>query len=313
MRCLPWAGFGVTGPLLLLTLLVPRALHSAEDGGQPEAWTKLALGARSAALGQAVSALPDDAGAALLNPALAVAQSQAEVGSQLAYLPDGRQLHYLGIARPFWQDSRFAWSLGYAQYTVGEDFERRKGNTGDPDSTFKESASQAQIGLAAWILEQRLSLGVNLRVLSHALGDANGGGVSSDLGFFWRSLPWLDVGLGLRDAASRLGWSTDTRESLPLKVRPALRGRAWQDRVNLLAEMEMSSQQTARLRAGLEVWPWPVLALRAGTDSSTWSTGLGLRWPWKGVGFGLDYALSSDPLGADALQQRLSLELSVPL
>ena len=53
--------------LFVLAPLVVFAgpLTAAEDGGQPVAWSKLALGARSAALGQAVSSLEGDTGAAL--------------------------------------------------------------------------------------------------------------------------------------------------------------------------------------------------------------------------------------------------------
>ena len=116
-------------PHVAALLLLAGAL-AAEDGGQAAAWTKGALGARSAALGQALGALGDDPDAALLNPALIATQTRANLGDQAALLPDGSQLHHLGWARPFWPGSRMGWSLAYAQYTVGQPLERRRGNSG---------------------------------------------------------------------------------------------------------------------------------------------------------------------------------------
>lgn len=299
---------------LLLALLAAGALRAAEDGGQPLAWAKLPLGARSAALGQAISALPGDTGAALLNPALSVAQAGAQTGCQLASFPDGRQLQGVGLARPFWTGSRFGWALGYAQYNVNQDYERRRGNTAVPDSVFHESASQIHVGFSGWAWDQRLAVGLALKVYSHALAEANGGGVSSDLGLYYRCLPWLDLGASARDVLSKLAWSTDARESLPLDLRLGGRAAFIDGRLQASAELQSRSQQALRPRLGLEAWPWAkTLALRGGYDGQGWDAGLGLRLPWQHVDWGLDYALGADPLAADALQQRISLEIGVPL
>lgn len=298
---------------LLMLMLLARVLPGAEDGGQPVAWSKLALGARSAALGQAVSSLAGDTGAVLLNPALAVSQGHASLGSQAAFFPDGRQLNYVGIARPFWKESRFGWALGYAQYNVEQLYERRVGNTGSPDGTFKESASMTTLVLAGQLLEGRLHAGLGLKFFSHALGDASASGAAGDLGLWWRTNEWLDIGASARDLAGRLGWNSGTGEPLPMRLRAGGRLHLGQ-RYNLLLELDSPQQQSARLRAGAEAWVWAErLALRAGFDGALGTTGLGLRWPWLGFVAGLDYALAMDPLAVDAFQHRFSLELGVPL
>jgi hypothetical protein len=298
----------------LALLLSAAGLGAEGDGGQPAAWSKLSLGARSAALGQAVNALAGDPNAALLNPALAASLDDARIGSQAAFLPDGRQWHHLGLSRPFGSGSAYAWSLGYAQYTVDQPLERRVGNSGVPDSFFKESASLTQLGLAAWVLERRLAVGLGVKVLSHALGDASGGGAAADFGLLWRSLPWLDLGLAVRDAGSRLGWSNGSTETLLARLRLAAHLRPWGGRLGLLLEGDASQEQALRLRAGLEAWPWPErLALRAGLDGAQPAAGLGLRWPWSRAEAALDYALVVDPLGGAALQHRFSLEIGIPL
>lgn len=287
-------------------------LGAAEDGGQAAAWTKLALGARSAALGQAVTALENDPDAVLLNPALAATQQQAHVGSQAAYLADGQQLHYLGFTRPFWPDSRFGWSLAYAQFVVSDPLERRRGNTSAPDSFFRESASQFQVGVGGWLVDQRVAVGLSLRVLSQALGDASSEGYSGDGGLYWRALPHLGFAVVLRDLANRLTWSSDLTESIPARLLLSADGALWNERLHLLAEADAASQQTTRPRLGVEVWAWPErLAFRGGYDGDQFSAGLGLHWPWRRFNAGLDYALLGDPGGG--FQHRYSLQVSVPL
>lgn len=299
---------------VLLLGLVAGGAAWAGDGGQPAAWTKLALGARIAGLGQAAIALADDPGAALLNPALAATQEGANLGSQAAFLPDGRHLHYLGMALRLGARSPFAWSLGYAQHGADQPLERRRGNTGDPEGTFKEGASLGQLGLAAWLVQDRLAAGLALKMLSHGLGDASAQGLAGDVGLVFRALPWLDLGFGARDVAGRLVWSTGHQETLPLRLRGGLHARAWEGRLGLLAELEGRQQQALRPRSGLEFWAWPArLALRAGHDGALPAAGLGLRWPWMGWRAGLDYALASDGLGLTDLQHRFSFELTLPL
>lgn len=297
-----------------LCLLLASGLAAAEDGGQPAAWTKLALGARVASLGQAVSALPDDAGAALLNPALAAAQSGANAGSQAGFFPDGRQLHQLGFVRPFWKDSDWAWSAGYAQYQVSDPLERRKGNTPRPDSLFRESASLTQLGLAVWLYRRELSFGINAKAYSHALGDATAGGYGGDLGVYWRGTPWLDLGFAGRNVIGSLGWSGGYNETLPLDWRVGARGHFWGRRLGLSLDLQNSTPQSLRLRAGVEGWPMGrAFALRLGWDGQDLGGGGGLRLPLWGLDCGLDYALAADPLGGGALQHRFSLTMGIPL
>ena len=70
-------------PALLLAALTLMAapLGAADDGGQPGAWARLALGSRAAALGQAVSAIDDDVSAAQQNPALLATQTRIGLAS----------------------------------------------------------------------------------------------------------------------------------------------------------------------------------------------------------------------------------------
>lgn len=319
------------GALALATTAI-----AAEDGGQPAAWAQRALGARSASLGRAVSALAEDPYAAQVNPALLATLQDAQLASQAALLPDGQTLNFVGLGRPMAQGSDWAWGLSYAQYSVSQPLERRKANTPSPDTTFGESASLSRAGLAVWTLERSLAVGADFKLYSQALGDANGGGISGDLGVFWHGGSWMDAALVLEDPLSKLGWSTSAAETLPLQGRVGGTLRPLDDRqlLALVLEGQFSQVQAAKAHAGLELAlpvQWSValrsapakpgqgdaashgLALRAGYDDGQWAAGLGLRGWIYGALLGLDYAFASDAAAAGQFQHRFSLNLGFDL
>ena len=293
---------------------VAASLPAAQDGGQSQAWTKLGLGARSAGIGRAVSALKDDVGATLLNPALLATQKVMNVGSQLAVLPDGRQINYLGIGSLLGPRSDWAMGLGYTQYGLSQPLERRKGNTPEADSTFSEGASSFQVGWGAWAWAHRLSLGLDIKVLNHSLGDASATGLSMDLGAFGQAVDWLDWGWVLRDPFSRVAWNTDASESLPLQSRLGV-ALHWPGReLHGFLELAYRQGQTWGHYEGVEGWLLgQTLGLRAGFEDGQWRLGLGARWKMWAVDGRLDYALGSEATSEGSFQHRFSLDLGFPL
>lgn len=293
---------------------VAASLGAAEDGGQTAAWSKLAVDARSAALGRAVGALGDDEGAVQLNPALLATQEHINIGSQYALLPDGSSLSFLGVARPLDLGSEWAWGLSYLQFDQGQLLERRHANTPDPDSLFRESASQVQLGLGGYVYGRSVALGLDLKAYSHALGDANANGGSEDLGLFWRASPWLDLGFGLRDLYSRVLWNTGWLETLPPQLRASAALRPWGERLLLALEADRSTAQETRLHAGMELWAWPQhLAFRTALDDGLWAAGFGARARLFNMAVGLDYAFAGAHSNAQQMQHRLSLHLGLDL
>jgi len=209
--------------------------------------------------------------------------------------------------------------LAYQRNGVDSPIEKRDSNTPDPESTFTDSANIFTGGVATWLLPKKLALGLNLKVLGESLGDASGGGFSGDLGFFMRTWRWLDLGLDIQDLASRVTWNSGETESLPLVVRSNAAFHAWDQRLLFSVDLEKSQAQDLHYGLGAEFWAWPkILALRAGWNDGQWSAGFGLQTRTFGlVSFlndgGLDYAISADPLGSGAVQQRLSLNLGFSL
>jgi hypothetical protein len=308
------------GLSLALGLMLSAApLQAAEDGGQPFAFSKLPVGARSAALGNAQGALAGDAYGMVQNPALLATLDELQLGSELASLALGSSQQFVGLGRPMESGSQSAYGLAYHRSAEDDPIEKRDSNTPDPESTFSNSSNIFTAGVATWLSPQKLAIGLNLKVLGQSLGDASAGGYSGDLGFFMRTWRWLDLGLDIQDFASRVTWNSGETESLPLLVRGGAVAHAWDQRLLFSLNVEKSQVQDFHAGLGAEFWAWPkILALRAGWDDGQWSAGFGLQTGAFGlVSFfndgGLDYAVSSDPVGNGAVQQRLSLNLGFSL
>jgi hypothetical protein len=299
-----------------LGLLLGPALRAAEDGGQPLAFNKLAVGARPAAMGGAFGAVGGDAYGMISNPSLLATLTDLRVGSQWASLPTGSSQQFLGFGRPFDVGDSTSYGLTYDRYAVDVPIEKRIANTPDADSVFGDSSSILTADLAGWLSPHKLALGASIKVLAETLGDASSGGFSFDAGLFMRTWDWLDLGLAFQDAASHLTWNTGAEDNLPLVVRSSAAVHLCDDKLLFSTDVEKSEAQTLRLHLGAEVWAVPqFLALRLGWNQGQWSTGFGLRFPFFNLAkdVGLDYALASDPLGDLALQHRFSLNLGFGL
>jgi hypothetical protein len=328
MRQRPGDGYGGGAavssrrPALLgiILALSPVLAMASEDGGQPFAFSKLAVGARPAAMGMAYGAVGGDAYGLPSNPALLATLRDLRIGSQWASLATERSQQYLAFGRPFDDADGSAYGLSFDRSALDAPIQKRRANTPEPDSTFGESANIFTVGVAGWLWPKRAAFGLSFKVLSQNLGEANGSGFSGDLGFFMRTSPWLDLGFSFQDIASHISWNTGAGEELPLEMRGSAAVHLFGERLLLSSDVEKSRVQDLRLRAGAELWLLPkTLAVRTGWNQGQWALGAGWRLPLfddssdGGVDFGLDYALAADPLGEGALQHRVSLDLGMSL
>jgi hypothetical protein len=306
------AGFAWCLPALALAL--PAGLGAAEDGGQAMAWTRLAVGARAASLGQAVSALDDDVFSTAQNPALLATQAQINVATQGGLLPDGRTLDFLGLARPVDSSKDWGWGGSWTYYADTTPYERRAGNTAVPDGTFGGDASLVQGGLGAWAWGRILALGADFKLYSQALDSSNANGAGFDAGAYCHPADWAGLALVLQDVGAHVGWSTGESEGMPPRLRLAGRFSALQGRAALSLEAWGETDQGPHVGAGMEWWALPAsLAFRAGYQDGQFSLGLGGQGVFWGLQTRLDYAAGTDASASDQLQQRLSLTLGFDL
>ncbi len=293
---------------------------SSLDGGQPAAYLKLGAGARALGMGSAQVAVADDAYALAYNPGGLAQVRDFEIGSQTAFLPDGRTLNYLSALRPLRLGANhqlYCYGLSWTNFGFSDPIEERVANTPDPTGTFSDGENALQLGGAGWLLPDRMSMGFDLKLLQQNLGDATASGYGLDLGTLIRAMPGLDVGVMLQDPYTVLSWSTGETDRLPmdLKLGAAYRlGVRGAGALLVSAELEKSLDQGIKDRLGLEWTPAAWSALRLGFDNGALTGGLGLRLgpfsDWSGQ---LDYGVSTDPTAQNQIggemQQRLSLTL----
>jgi hypothetical protein len=298
---------------LALALGLAAALPGADDGGQPAAWARLALGARSAALGQAVSALDGDVSAAQQNPALLATQTGIGLSSQGSLLPDFRSLETLGLARPMGPGADWGWGA-YTAWYGDTGYERRSGNSAAPDGSFDGSALLLQGGLGGWLWRRKVAVGADYKLLSQGLDSSSASGGALDLGAYCAALPWLALGVAVQDLLGRWSWTTGQTEAFPVRGRAGLRLTSADGVFDLSLEAGMEADQGVHAMAGLEWWLLPGhMVLRGGLQDGQPSLGLGAQGRFYGTQTGVDYSASAEAGVGGQLQQRLSLNLGFDL
>ena len=277
--------------LLGLCLVQPVWARSGMD------FLQLPSGARGAALAEAGVALPDE-DALSANPAALQSASRTLSLSHSEWMQDIRH-EYLSL---FWGHGPRVLGLAFQLSHTGQ-LEHRTGPSAEPLGEFGVYEGALNLAWAgSW--NQRLRLGLNLKLLRQSVYTATATGAALDLGALFQLRPDLRLGAALRQLG-RMDKLDQVATPLP---RTLAAGLAYTGLPHLLLSGEVRrADQNTTLHLGAE---WEVasqLALRGGyqsADGRGLALGLGLRREtWT-----LDYAFV--PLAADlGTAHRLSLHL----
>lgn len=256
--------------LLILVLAIGPTTHQAGASTSGLAFLRLGSSARAAALGEAVTAVPDGA-ASSYNPAALTGPTRLAL-THAEWIQDIRHDYLNGT----WQ--RGAGTLGFdLQVSQADGLERRNAPAATPLGEFGVYEWAAGLSWAR-PLGDRLRLGGTARFLRQSIYDEAASGASVDIGGLYR----LTSAVTLGAAARHLGAMGDLdREAtdLPLQVRA---GVAWRGspRLLLAGDVQWSRGASTTLHVGAERQVGRRLVLRAGyqtADSRNLSLGLGLR------------------------------------
>lgn len=263
----------------ILVLLVAVAAHAGTPGLP---FLALGSGARSAALAEAMTAVPDPEAAAA-NPAALAARGRGTVSLTHGAWIQGIDHDAMSLVRT-WGTAVVGAS---AQLVQADGLERRTGPSAAPLGTFGVYEGSAGMTAAlGW--RGGIRLGVGARLVRQAVGTETANGAGIDLGGLY---PLDRVGLTVAASLLNLGAMSNLgQEATPLP-RSVRLGLAYTGLPRLLATAELQntrgSGSTGHL--GAEFAAHPRLALRAGYqtgESRDLSAGLGVqvgRWA-------LDYA-----------------------
>jgi len=287
------AWIAVIGACLLLPAPVTRA---ADDGGTRSVFAA-GVGSRGLALGGAFASVADDASAVFWNPAGYgwITRRQVQVSRGTDNLDFGES-----FAAVAWPDWRWGTVAASARHFGTDGIEQRDARNVLLNDDLQDSETEFAFGYGrafgpAW------SLGASAKLQRQSLAGYVGSALGADLGVTVRPLsaigsnaPWSDrlaVALAVRNAIApsiRLD-----RESVPdpTTVRT---GMSWHERFGLAAiEIEKAPDVGARLHAGLELVPHPLMALRIGSDNGTLTAGAGMHWQDLSIDYAfVDAALS---------------------
>ncbi|MBN1559768.1 hypothetical protein JW998_05930 [candidate division KSB1 bacterium] len=284
--------------LLLFGAHISFAAHG--DGGYAGAFLRLGFEARGTALGDAFTAVPEGAAAAIYNPATLPNLSGRQVILATSFLPLDRHLNYIGFAMPIrpqadgddapLKGKPLEAGIAIAWINAGVDNIDGRDQSGNHTASLSNSENAFLMSFALkpspWV-----SLGISAKVLYNRIPDIaeeNGALTSSgfgiDIGAFSNPYPGLMLGLVLKDNMSKYSWNTDkvyergtsTVYKFPRIVRAGAAYRIPQQWLLLVADLESSNVQNARVHLGVEFAHQQIGALRVGLDHDTPTFGLAL-------------------------------------
>lgn len=312
---------GVAAALLATMLFGARTFADTGDAGQVGSTARLGQGARALAMGQAYSAVSDDASSLFYNTGALAQVRSPEVGFAWRVMPDlDRRQGYANAVLPLREQASIGVSWVYSG--VGDIVERNTQGVAGETFSFSENfftlAFAKQFGRV-------IMLGGGVHYVQQSLFDVSAGSVGLSVGMHARfdresrrpysdALQRLTVGAAVGHAGISLrfdsgeyyeprgqGTGTVSNETFPVVVRL---GSAYRflARRNLLLALEGTwvEHQHARFYAGTEWGLSEHLLLRAGLADLCPSAGFGLRQPWGGRMISLDYAFVSNPTGVSS-------------
>lgn len=258
-----------------------RAVGVGTTGAQ---FLKVGIGARPLAMGNAFSALPDDANAINWNPgALGTIKERNATASYSSLFKDQNQ-GFVAYAHPMEQEMGTL-ALGLNYLTVSK-IEKRAGDTEDPDSTFSNQNFALSLSYGKAEVAPGVSLGGNLKYVRVSLDSFSGNAVALDVGGLYKTpVDNLTAGLSVQNLGTKIG-----PDPLPLAFKGGAAYKMFEQKLALAADVDwLAVDQRAYLDLGAEYWVQKILAVRAGYQLGRGRDQLGSSLVGFGAGMGIKH------------------------
>lgn len=275
--------------LALLTIF-SSTLQAGRGGSTGAAFLELGIGARAAAMGNAMTAWADDVYGMHFNPAGIAGGRRRQIGFTHNTLVLDLDYNYLAYLHPLHDEAAFAISGLHVDLGAVDRYEIDGGRAVPLGKATGHDLALS--GTYARQVTDWLDLGLTVKFINSSLDRHNAQAVAVDLGTRWHPpVPGLTLGLSLLNLGTRMKFVA-RQEELPLTLRAGVGFRSATERWGLAGDVIYVKNQDLEGAIGAEFWAVPnILALRAGANSaadvaSGLSVGAGFLW----ADLGVDYA-----------------------
>lgn len=298
---------------ICISICINLSAHASEgDGGRAGAFLRIGIGARAKAMGNAFSAIPEDAFAGVYNPAMLPFLKGRQFAISYAFLPLDRKLNYIGFAIPLQpkfaadpgQRAPMKAGLAIAWINAGVDNIDGRDFSGNHVGNYSYSENAFFLSFALSPMKY-FSLGINGKILYCSFPGLNNdesaltsSGFGIDFAAFFRPITDLTLGLVWRDNISKNTWNTEslwergtsTVDKYPKTLHAAAAYRTPWRWLLVSGEMEDSKEMNPRYHFGLEATYHEIGAFRAGMDDDHFTCGIGFFVKVLGKQVSMNYA-----------------------
>ena len=287
--------------ILFAICLATVLFASDEAGGVAGAYLRMSPDARTAALGNATTALYDDVNISLSNPASVPTLENKQFSSSFQFLSLDRSYQTLsfGITMPPNAGMAISWIHAGVDNIEGRNY------SNDYTNDYSWSQDAFIIGFGLQIIDW-LSVGISGKILSDQLANSSSSGFSADIGLNVSPIKNLLFAIVVKDISGKTTWDTSQEPYVDYQTRrvdyyPTTFnfGLSYNlmDRVLFTGAYKYSETIEPTWHAGVEARVWDGIYLRAGANNGAPSFGLGTSFKlWKNISSRMDYAFITGTL-----------------
>ena len=288
--------------LYVLSALCGSSAFAGESAGQAGSFLRIGLGPRAKGLGDAYTAVADNAYAPYYNPAGLAFVKSREVALSYSQLSFDRTFTYAGFSRPLPPQAGFAFGVLQSGF---KDSEVRLSDGQTTGEKIEDTQYTVFLGFGMRFTEA-FSIGITPKLIYSKVYDVSASSVGVDFGMMFKPLSRLTLGLSLHELGQSLNYSRnatglgneETKDKLPQVTKFGaayvlpLEGTV----KNLLfvSDLEMNSKQSSKLHIGIEANLLDKYFVRTGLDDKDLTAGFSIPFVVREKKFKLEYAFILD-------------------
>ena len=240
--------------------------HALSPGSTGANFLRLAVGARAAGMGEAFTAVADDASAAGWNPAGLVQVEDRQIFFVHGLWPSLVNQDFVSYVQS-WDKYSFGFSANFlasgkmyrtVENTSG-DYAGTNGQFESVDSAFMFSFAQKTGGFG---------FGATLKIIRSVIDDVSGNAIGVDVGFLYRfgNNKNFKLAAVLQNFGSKIKYSTDAQDGLPMGMRLGGSYAVGTELgpMNLSFDLSLPIDHYAGVHLGGEYWIQDIVAIRIG-------------------------------------------------